>query len=91
MSYEVTHLLVGIFLILAGLVGKVKAEWIEVGTSSRMARIVIALIGIVLLVLSFNPEIPGAFLPAAPEKADEATPGGSQKPEMEAEPVGLAE
>ena len=57
MSYEVTLLVFGILLLLVGLVGKVKAKEIEVGTSSRIVRIVLALLGIVLVVLSFNPDI----------------------------------
>jgi len=57
MSYEVTLLVFGILLFLVGLVGKVKAKELEVGTSSKMARIIIAMAGLVLVVLSFNPDI----------------------------------
>lgn len=56
MSYEVALLVFGIILLLVGLVGKVKARELEVGTSSRTARIVLASLGAALIALSFNPE-----------------------------------
>ena len=68
MSYQVTLLVFGILLMLLGLVGKIKAKEIEVGTSSAIVRIVTGFIGIVLIVLSFNPEIPRSFFPAPPEQ-----------------------
>ena len=53
-SYPVALLLVGIVLLLVGLVGKVKAKELEVGTSNKIARIVTGSIGVVLVVLSFG-------------------------------------
>jgi len=61
-SYEVTLLVFGILLLLLGLVGNIKAKEIEVGTSSTTVRVVTSIVGLVLMILSFNPEIPGAFL-----------------------------
>ena len=52
MSYEVALLVFGILLLLVGLVGKVKAKELEVGTSSTIIRIVTGLVGVALIVLS---------------------------------------
>lgn len=68
MSYEVTLLVFGILLLLLGLVGKIKAKEIEVGTSSVIVRVVTLIIGLILIVLSFNPEIPKNFLSSLAEK-----------------------
>jgi len=91
MSYEVTLLVFGILLLLVGLVGKVKAKEIEVGTSSRIVRIVLALLGIVLVVLSFNPDITKTFLSTPPKQTGEDIQGGHQELEKEAEKARLAE
>ena len=46
-----------------GLVGQVKAKEIEVGTSnSSMVRIVATLVGVLFIVLSFDPDLPRSFL-----------------------------
>ncbi|MCZ6595998.1 MAG: hypothetical protein O6943_13955 [Bacteroidetes bacterium] len=76
MSYEVTLLVFGILLLLVGLLGKVKAKEIEVGTSSRIVRIVLSLLGIVFVVSSFNPDIIKSFLPTPPNQTD---PGDTTK------------
>jgi len=52
MSYTVTLLIFGILLLLVGLVGEVKAKELEIGTSSKIVRIVLSLIGIFLVMLS---------------------------------------
>ncbi len=57
MSYEVGLLSFGILLMLLGLIGKIKAKELEVGTSSVIVRLVTLIIGLFLIVLSFNPEI----------------------------------
>ena len=64
MSYEVGLLSFGILLMLLGLIGKIKAKELEVGTSSVIVRVVTLIIGLFLIVLSFNPEIPKKFLAA---------------------------
>lgn len=72
MSYEVTLLVFGILLFLLGVVGKIKAKEIEVGTSSVTARVVTTVIGVFLIVLSFNPDIPKTFLSSLTGRAIEA-------------------
>ena len=57
MTYEVGLLSFGILLMLLGLIGKIKAKELEVGTSSVIVRVVTLIIGLFLIVLSFNPEI----------------------------------
>jgi hypothetical protein len=52
MSYEATLLVFGILLLLIGLIGKVKAKELEIGTSSAIARALTGLVGIVLIVIS---------------------------------------
>ena len=52
MTYEATLLVFGILLLLIGLIGKVKAKELEIGTSSAIARAVTGLVGIVLIVIS---------------------------------------
>lgn len=54
MSYEATLLVFGILLLLIGLVGKVKAKELEVGTSSTIARAVTGILGIGLIALSLS-------------------------------------
>ncbi|UCG94255.1 MAG: hypothetical protein JSW13_00335, partial [Candidatus Aerophobus sp.] len=52
MTYEATLLVFGILLLLIGLVGKVKAKELEIGTSSTIARTIIGILGIILIVVS---------------------------------------
>jgi hypothetical protein len=52
MNYAVALLIFGILLLLIGLVGKVKAKELEVGTSSRIIRSVVGTVGVVLIALS---------------------------------------
>ncbi len=52
MDYDVALLVFGILLLLVGLVGKVRAKEIEVGTSSPSARVIIGLVGVGLISLS---------------------------------------
>ena len=52
MEYPVALLIFGILLLLIGLVGKVKAKELEVGTSSRTIRSVVGTVGVVLIALS---------------------------------------
>jgi len=89
MSHQVTLLVFGILLFLVGLVGKVKAKEIEVGTSSRLARLVLALVGIVLVVLSFNPKIPKSFYSTPPKQTVEGTQGGHEELKEKGKPVAL--
>lgn len=87
MSYEATLLVFGILLLLIGLVGKVKARELEVGTSSRITRVVTATLGIVLIVLSLSPDVARSWLfdsPGASQDAPEETP--SSDPAEEDEP-----
>ena len=72
MSYEVTLLVFGILLLLLGLVGKIKAKELEVGTSSTTVRVVTSLIGFVLITLSFNPDIPKSLLSSFTEPTKES-------------------
>ena len=55
MSYEVALLSFGVILLLLGLIGRVKAKEIDVGTSSAVARVIVAVIGLALIVVSFDP------------------------------------
>lgn len=57
MSYEVSLLVFGILLLILGLVGKIQAKELEVGTSSIIVRVIITLVGSVLIILSFQPDI----------------------------------
>lgn len=70
MAYEVALLVFGILLVLLGLIGKVKAKELEVGTSSRVARVVTAIIGFVLIIVSFavNESALEFFFPDHPEQ-----------------------
>ena len=52
LNYEVTLLIFGILLLLIGLVGKVKAKELEVGTSSKFARAATGVVGVALIILS---------------------------------------
>ena len=52
MDYSVALLVFGILLLLIGLIGKVKAKELEVGTSSRTIRSVVGTVGVVLITLS---------------------------------------
>ena len=61
-NFKVSLLVFGIILLLLGLVGKIKAKEIEVGTSSRIVRFVTTLIGTVLIVFSFNTEVPSVWI-----------------------------
>ena len=90
MPYEVILLVLGILLLLIGFVGKVKAREFQVETNSGMARIVMAFVGIVLVVLSFNPDITKTFL-SSPKQMGEDTQGSHQELEEKAEQAGLAE
>ena len=71
MDYNVTLLVFGILLLLLGLVGKVKAKEIEVGTSSATVRIITVILGSFLMVFSFNPDIPKTFLVKLTEDVSE--------------------
>ena len=70
MDYYVALLVFGVLLLLLGLVGKVKAKELEVGTSNVTVRIVTTLVGSVLIVLSFVFN-PGISLTNVPGFADE--------------------
>lgn len=85
MSYEVTLLIFGILLLLVGLVGRVKAKELEIGTSSKMVRLVLSLLGIALLVLSFNPDIVKNFL-SGPETPLVVNGRPETQPEPQTEP-----
>ena len=52
MTYEATLLVFGILLLLVGLIGKVKAKELEIGTDSKVARAVTGLVGVILIVIS---------------------------------------
>ena len=91
MSYEVTLLVFGILLILVGLLGKVKAKELEVGTSSRTARVVIALLGIVLVIFSFNPDITRSYISTALSEREDGAQGQQQLIEGGAEQASLEE
>jgi len=52
MDYNVTLLIFGILLLLTGLIGKIKAKELEIGTESRVIRVVVGLIGVGLVILS---------------------------------------
>ena len=57
MNHQVALLVFGILLLLLGLIGKVKAKEIEVGTSSKVVRTITAVLGVVLVVFSFDPNL----------------------------------
>jgi hypothetical protein len=52
MTYEATLLVFGILLLLVGLIGKVKAKELEIGTDSTAARAITGLVGVILIVIS---------------------------------------
>ncbi len=81
MTFEVTLLVFGILLILVGLVGKVKAKELEIGASSKIVRVVLSIVGIVLVVLSFNPDIARNFFSTPSEKIEESLPDSRQDSE----------
>ena len=91
MSYEVTLLVFGILLFLVGLVGKVKAKELEVGTSSKMARIILAIAGLVLVVLSFNPDIVKTVISPPQEQTGADTHTDQKNLDEKAEQARLAE
>ena len=53
MEYTVILLSLGVALLLVGLIGKVKAKELEVGTSNKTARIILGVIGFLFIALSF--------------------------------------
>lgn len=57
MSFEVALLIFGILLSLVGLLGKVKAKELEIGTSNKIVRIALFLVGMLFIILSFNPKM----------------------------------
>ncbi|MCI5224946.1 MAG: hypothetical protein D3924_20325 [Candidatus Electrothrix sp. AR4] len=81
MSYTVTLLTFGILLLLVGLVGEVKAKELEIGTNSKIVRIILSLIGIVLVVLSvlMDPDMRAFFSGQNNQKAAAKIPAGSFK------------
>ncbi len=85
MDYEVALLIFGILLLLLGLVGQVKAKEIEVGTSNSVVRIVATLVGVLFIVLSFDPDLPRSFLSGF--KKTEEKPVGTGKEGSEKEPT----
>ncbi len=80
MSYEVALLSFGVILLLLGLIGRVKAKEIDVGTSSAVARVIVAIIGLALIVVSFDPG--GAVSKIASQLGKEEE--GVEKPAEEA-------
>lgn len=53
MDYTVSLLIFGLLLFLVGLVGRVKAKELEIGTSSSVVRSVLAIVGAVMVAVSF--------------------------------------
>ncbi len=74
MTFDVALLVFGVLLLLVGLVGKVKAKELEVGTNSRVARSVIGLIGAAMLALSFNPDLVKEWYSAPGPPSEEPVP-----------------
>ena len=52
MEYSVALLIFGILLLLVGLIGKVKAKELEVGTGNPVTRVVVGMLGVGLVLLS---------------------------------------
>ncbi|MDH3422971.1 MAG: hypothetical protein OEN00_08255 [Gemmatimonadota bacterium] len=74
MDYNVALLVFGILLLLVGLVGKVKAKELEIGTSSKVARTVIGLIGALLVALSLAPSLTTITQPPPADDPPISTP-----------------
>lgn len=72
MEFQVTLLGFGILLLLLGLIGKVKAKEIDVGTSSPTVRVITTLVGLTLIVLSFNPEVVKPFISSVVDQEEPA-------------------
>jgi hypothetical protein len=70
-NYYVALLIFGIILLLLGLLGKVKAKELEVGTDSVIVRVVTTLIGSSLIIASFvvNPDIKNILFDDPPEES----------------------
>ena len=79
MSYEVTLLVFGVLLLLLGIVGKVKAKELEVGTSSTIARAITAIVGAVLVLVSFNPDIAKTYLTSISGSETQSEASSSQE------------
>ena len=53
MNYQTALLFLGALLLLVGLLGKVKVKEIDLGTSNKYTRAVSAILGIMLIIISF--------------------------------------
>jgi hypothetical protein len=63
MTFQVALLIFGILLLLLGLVGKIKAKELEAGTTNPAARTVFSILGLILVVVSFDPGMVTSILP----------------------------
>ena len=90
MDYEVALLIFGILLLLLGLVGQVKAKEIEVGTSNSIVRIVATLVGVLFIVLSFDPDLPRSFLSGFKKTEESPVGTGKEGSEKETTPAPAA-
>ncbi|MCI5148490.1 MAG: hypothetical protein D3916_03680 [Candidatus Electrothrix sp. MAN1_4] len=57
MTFDVALLGLGTLLLLVGLLGKIEAEKLTLGTKSRIARIVSGVLGVLFLTVALSPHI----------------------------------
>ena len=69
MEYPVILLSLGVILLLVGLVGKVKAQQLEVGTNNKVIRIIVGCLGTIFIILSIYMFFSVSSTPTTKEKS----------------------
>ena len=69
MEYPVILLSLGVILLLVGLVGKVKAQQLEVGTNNKVIRIIVGCLGTIFIILSLYMFFSVSSTPTTKEKS----------------------
>lgn len=56
MTFQTLLLALGVLLLLLGLIGKVETQYVKIGTSNTITRVIIGIIGGLFIILSFTSE-----------------------------------
>lgn len=72
-TFEVALFISGILLILVGLVGRIKARELEVGTDSKVTRVIVGVLGASFVAVSFGLALKEPRTSASPETSEESS------------------
>jgi len=72
-TFEVALFISGILLILVGLVGRIKARELEVGTDSKVTRVIVGVLGAAFVALSFGLALKEPNNLRSPERGEQST------------------